>query len=58
MVASQTIFFDQFHKKNHYLIPCTKWTSKGVVQGLILKDALFECGDHLQNTHHPLTLKP
>ncbi len=27
-------------------------------KGSVLKDALFECGDHLENTHVPLTPKP
>ncbi len=26
-----------------------------IIQSSILKDAMFECGDHLQNIHDPLT---
>jgi hypothetical protein len=61
MVSSQIAPFDQFHRKNHtckhYHVSCTKWIPKGIAQGIVLKDALFECGDHLQNTHSPLTFK-
>jgi hypothetical protein len=39
-----------FHVQNEF--------QKGIAQGIVLKDALFECGDHLQNTHIPLTFKP
>jgi hypothetical protein len=59
MALSQTALFYQFHKKNHtckhYHVSCTNCIVEGIVEGLILKDVLSECDNHLENTHAPLT---
>jgi len=46
------------HTCKHYHVSYTNWIVESIAKGLILKDTLSKCDEHLENTHVPLTPKP